>query len=215
MRNYVRSHAGYYRRYSDDILLILPKTDAPFQDTVCAVRAALGAKGPRLVIKDSKTQVYSYTKRTEGTGQDFVLLDGAHGKNGLEYLGFRFSGRMAYLRDSTLSGVHRKITVAAKSMARRHVEKNPGLSASALTQTFNFGRLSEKFGRAREFERFASEYRNWTFWTYAKRSSEIFGHWGTTITRQMRNYRRFVRSKATKAIEALLHSPKASTAKAP
>jgi hypothetical protein len=201
MESIASARGGHYFRYSDDILLILPRKEEAYSTILSVVEATLKSKGPGLKFKPEKTQVYQYLAKPDVSGQEFVLLHGSHGKNGLEYLGFRFDGSTVYLRDSTISGIHRKITATSKSMARRHVERHPSLSLPKLKEAFNFGRLTEKFGRVENFEKFAAEYKHWTFWTYAKRSSEIFGSLGTPISRQLRNFRQFVRSKAINGID--------------
>jgi hypothetical protein len=70
--------------------------------------AQIAAFGPKIAIKPAKTSVVAYTVANAGK-LAFELIDGMQGRNGLEYLGFRFDGRRVYLRDSTLSGFYRKM----------------------------------------------------------------------------------------------------------
>lgn len=100
-----------------------------------------------------------------------------------------------------MSGIQRKITSVAKRMARRYVENNPTMNLMQLVQTFNYDVLIAKFGRVKEFDRSIGKYKSWTFWTYVRRSQEIFGEFGSSIMRQVGSYKSFARKRAKEAIE--------------
>jgi hypothetical protein len=179
-------------------------------EVISETLATLQSCAPRLKLKDSKTQVYKYTPIDGGPNQSNVLLDGPKGADGLEYLGFRYDGRRVYLRNSTVSGVQRKITAAAKKMARMHVDTHPGLAALDLINTFNYSALISKFGRVREFDNYAQQFNKWTFWTYVKRSNKILGDLGKPITRQFGGYKSFSRKKVIETIQHYVHRKQAA-----
>ncbi len=108
MAGYVRPLGGCYFRYSDDILILLPGDAAVALRARDYAMAQIAAFGPKIAIKPAKTSVVAYTVANAGK-LAFELIDGMQGRNGLEYLGFRFDGRRVYLRDSTLSGFYRKM----------------------------------------------------------------------------------------------------------
>ena len=198
MQAMVSSLGGVYRRYSDDILIILPGLSADWQEMVQKVKGVLHANAPNLQLKEEKTQVYSYAQK--GNSQDNKKLTASKGSDGLEYLGFRYDGKRIFLRNSTISGIKRKITISARSMAHRHIEKNPGMALSDLIKSFNYSALIAKFGRVKDFDSIGKKYTKWTFWTYVRRSAGILGSAGKPIVRQMSGYKRFARSQAEKAI---------------
>jgi hypothetical protein len=146
--------------------------------------------GTQLQIKHEKTSVVVFTP--DGSGHlSFNLINGKQGKNGLEYLGFRFDGRKVYLRDSTLSGFYRKVTFALRHEVRAFVARYPGKDIEFLLTNFKVEEFFSRFGRVEDFD-LNSDYQDWTFWTYARRAAEEFGRPGQPIYRQMRRYRSVV-----------------------
>jgi hypothetical protein len=153
------------------------------------------------MLKAGKTQVYQYTTSGSGPDQDNKKLNVTKGADGVEYLGFRYDGKKIYLRNSTVSGIQRKITGVANRMARSLVENNPTMSLQQLNESFKYDVLIAKFGRVRDFDNSITKYKSWTFWTYIKRSINILGDLGSSIVRQVGNYKSFARNKAKEAIE--------------
>jgi hypothetical protein len=201
MQSFISSVGGVYRRYSDDILVILPGLSTDWQKMVQEVKDVLHANAPNLQLKEEKTQVYSYAQN--GNSQDNKKLTASKGPDGLEYLGFRYDDKRIVLRNSTVSGIQRKITLLAKRMARRHLEESPGAPLLQLINSFNYSLLISKFGRVKDFDSLGKNYAKWTFWTYVKRSTAIMGIPGKNIARQMSDYRRFARNRAEGAIRKL------------
>jgi len=107
--------------------------------------------------------------------QTFENVFGQQGRNGIEYLGFRYDGEHIFLRDSTLSNLYRKIAHTARYAANSIARRFPNKDASELASVFDYESLIEQFGRVRNFEEKDREYKNWTFWTYVRRTSEILG----------------------------------------
>ena len=201
MQALISSAGGVYRRYSDDILIILPGLSTDWREMVQKVKAVLHANAPNLQLKDEKTQVYSYAQN--GKAQENTKLTASKGSDGLEYLGFRYDGKRIVLRNSTVSGIQRKITILAKRMARRHLEESPSASLLQLINSFNYSLLISKFGRVKVFDSLGKKYTRWTFWTYVKRSTHIMGIPGKNIARQMSDYKRFARNRAESALKKL------------
>lgn len=198
----VAALGGRYFRYSDDILIVVPVA-AP-----CAigleewVRLRIAMHGPQLRIKADKCAVFEF--RGAPVGQEWTRVSGKQGKNGLEYLGFRYDGQHAFLRDSTLSNLQRKAVASAKRLAHSLVKMHPGKGADDILALFNLSAFLQRYGRVHDFESKAHEVRNWTFWTYAKRASSVMGPPGGPIFRQLRNHRRHFREAVRRALEARL-----------
>src|SRR2546429_8696547 len=111
-----------------------------------------------------------------------------------EYLGFQFDGKIARLRSGTMSSFYRKVTYAVRSEARHLAKRYPDKDAAEIYSGLNLSRLYEKFGRKRDFESFVKDKKKWNFWSYVTRASVSMGEMGKDIHRQMRNYRKFVRT---------------------
>ena len=201
LKVYVDAIGGVFFRYSDDIIIIIPGG----ADEAVAARdfamAEITKHGAEIVIKVSKTSVLKYFRTTDG--QSVIKLHGAQGANGLEYLGFRFDGNAAYLRDSTLSRLYRKVTRSILAEARALVRRYPGRDKIYIEGKFDAPNFLQRYGRVAEFDNGAS-YETWTFWTYAKRAIEIFGPLGQPIGRQLKNYGRIVRSRMKHEISEAL-----------
>lgn len=165
MRDVVAAVNGSYFRYSDDILLIVPGGPSEGLSLMRRAQDLIKSHGRKLRIKEEKCSVFAF--KAQGVGQTFRLIHGSQGKNGLEYLGFRFDGKRVYIRDSTLSNLQRKIARKSKSAAIRLVKRYPGKSLSFLEKHSDVEGLIMKFGRVRDFDERSDEYRSWTFWTYA------------------------------------------------
>ena len=189
MATFLRERGGLYFRYSDDILLLVPGGEKEGQAAKDYAAAIIKNFGSQIVIKPEKCAVVQFKK--DGDEQGFRVIDGAQGKNGLEYLGFRFDGKMIYLRDSTLSAFYRKITYSARRSARAFVARYPGKDITFLNENFDIEAFVKKFGRVENFENNPS-YRTWTFWTYARRAANVFGQKGQPIHRQLRKHRSLI-----------------------
>ena len=202
MAGYARSLGGRYFRYSDDILIILPGDGAAGLAARDYAMAQITGFGPQIQIKASKTSVIAYTM--DGDGHlDFQRVAGEQGRNGLEYLGFRFDGRRVYLRDSTVSGFYRKVTYSLRHEVRAFVARYPGKGIDFLMDNFKTEDFIKKFGRVEDFD-LNSEYQDWTFWTYARRAAREFGTRGQPIYRQMSGHRDRILELIRREFEAAL-----------
>ena len=184
---WVRDAGGAYFRYSDDILIVVSGDEAAGRNLMTQTRELIRRFGDKLVIKEKKSSLFMF--EPERDKQRFRLLHGTQGKNGLEYLGFRYDGQRVYLRDATLSNLRRKIAGAAYREAAAHARRYPDKDASQLKALFNYEGLIKQFGRVEDFPELQHDYRKWTFWTYATKAAKHFGPLGMSILRQLRSHR--------------------------
>lgn len=196
----VAALGGEYYRYSDDILIIAPVSSADACDLEQWVRSEISSHGSKLKIKPEKSAIFHYSVVTGD--QIWKRIVGEQGANGLEYLGFRYDGKSIFLRDSTLSSFHRKTTSSAKRLAIVLKKKYPTMSPDDILKTINLSKFLQRYGRVKDFEEKAIDVKNWTFWTYATRAAAIMAPLGLPIYRQLRNYRRIMRSKVKKALDS-------------
>lgn len=201
VEKYVRSKGGYYVRYSDDILIILPVGSDEAREARDYVLSEIRNHGDQLRIKPEKTGVVQFTEIGDRLGCRHV--EGAQGANGLEFLGFRFNGAKVFIKDKTLSRFSRKMTFAVRREANRTARRFPGKEASFVMQRIHLKDLAQRFGRVEEFHQ-KNDYRDWTFWTYAKRAYDIFGDDGKPIMGQVRRYKQklseLIVSESVKAV---------------
>jgi hypothetical protein len=124
--------------------------------------------------------------------------------NGLEYLGFRYDGRKAYLRDSTLSNLWRRIKRSARRKVHSYARANPAATAVIMKAKFDYDDFTKRYGRVEDFEKYAGDYQKWTFWTYAQRSSKIFGPIGSPILRQLKDHRQKIKVLVEAEIDRIM-----------
>ena len=197
---------GYYARYSDDIIVIIPKDEFALMALVEKLTTFLEKLAHPLRFNPSKLE--SGLVYPEKGNQRIYRLHGKAG--GCNYLGFRFDGSKVFLREKTLGNFwranSRKIRKEAMAAARRY----PGKSTAFVRSKINEGRLLEQTGRVQDFSKVKDLYGSWTFWTYAKRADTAFSSFGSGIGHQLRNHRVKVRDRLDKAVNratALVKNP--------
>jgi hypothetical protein len=196
MNGLADSLGGSYVRYSDDILLILPVAVEHAEKIMAELPDRIRVYGAKLEIKPSKSSLVQYRQGEQG--QSCKLIAGK-GRNGLEYLGFRFDGRDIFLRDATMSNLYRKVANVARNQAEATVKRYAGKTRDELCEAFNFEQFSKRFGRVEGFEPNSSN-KTWTFWTYVVRAVDEFGPAGKKIMGQVRRLKRRSRVRVSNEI---------------
>ena len=192
MASYVSKRGGFYLRYSDDILLVLPGDGRAGKGAREYATRCLRDTAANLTFNVKKTSTVRFYN-PDGPLQ-YKCLDNRR-SNGLEYLGFRFDGKRVYLRNSTISNLNRKIVRALHAETRSLIRRYRGKHAEYIVSHFNLEEFLEKFSRKENFAS-GSGFENWTFWTYAHRAAKVFGRKGTGIYRQLRNQRSLIQHRA-------------------
>jgi hypothetical protein len=190
---------GNYYRYSDDILIIVPGGEAEglaIRDKVCSLIRGFGS---RIQIKENKSSIFVFA--SEGDHQIFRLVSGEKGRNGLEYLGFRYDGQQIFIRDATISNLLRKVVRATRREANALARRYPDKDVTQLKKLFDYDKMIKKFGRVEDFDEKQHDFRNWTFWSYATRAADLFGPLGKRVLRQLLGYRTRVRTHAELEID--------------
>jgi Reverse transcriptase (RNA-dependent DNA polymerase) len=191
---------GSYRRYSDDILVVVPGHSDDMSDRLNSIENLLSHRAGNLKIQSTISTVHKFSKESGTCERKCDLLQGTAGKNGLEYLGFRFDGRHVFIRDSTRSRLQRKMTFAVHAAVSRLHRANPGMGRAELKKLFNPDFVLNQFYKVREFESKAQTPNEWTFWSYVIRSQQVFGEGGRSIAHQVRSFRRNIAQKAERFI---------------
>ena len=183
MKALADEYNGRYFRYADDILLILQCIEFAVSNILSAIRDSIGRDGRALSINETKTCVVAYS------GTSHRVLLGTSGRNGLEYLGFRFCGGKIYLRDRTVSTFHRKIVLTCRLSAQKLARQYPDKSTSELREIVKVDKFISRFGRVENFVARTYGFRGRTFWSYVCLASQIFGPMGRGIVGQVGRHR--------------------------
>ncbi|MGR3794331.1 reverse transcriptase domain-containing protein [Vannielia sp. SX4] len=204
---YAQARGGRYMRYSDDILLIVPGGVTEANEAEEFAVDEIKKYGNAIQIKESKTCIVRFLR--SGDELSFEHVRGPQGKNGFEYLGFRFDGKLVYVRDSTISRLYRKVALSAKGVARGFATAHPDKNAYEILASFNYSNFSQRFSRVHPDELSPDDYRTWTFYSYLKRASETFGARGSPILPQARNFNKVMKERiATAMVRAVVRRDK-------
>ena len=120
-------NGSFYRRYSDDILLIVePCLEV---DGIEMIVNSANSSALQLKVNPGKTEISRFDLSTKGK----VVVD-----RPFTYLGFTFDGRNVSLRARTLSRYYRRMTYATRSAS-----KNALKSGSKVSKTFKRTLISD------------------------------------------------------------------------
>jgi RNA-directed DNA polymerase len=154
MKKFSDKYKGYYRRYSDDILLICP---VAFQEKAIKFISWL-IKRTALSISDKKTLIANFKKT--GKGIECASYKNNNGRFELinkpfEYLGLSFDGVHTRIRQSTISGFHEKLSQRIKKEVNIAYRKltlkgNPCPDKNEIYKIVSFNMIRNSYMENRE-----------------------------------------------------------------
>ncbi|MEO6618856.1 MAG: reverse transcriptase domain-containing protein [Dyadobacter sp.] len=205
----VVKRGGYYRRYSDDIIIICNDVDKEF--ILKYIENALKSDSKVEISKD-KTEQFFFTTIIQADSSRKVTCnlfkDGAWlSDRALTYLGFEFYGYKTLIKSANLSKFYRRLILAVKSRSKRAAlaaEKNP-VSPNALFKrrlyklytNINLDKIKTRrrfkiltYNRYGRFvysgKQLEEEFKS-NYFTYVKRASQIMNE--PKILNQVRRHR--------------------------
>lgn len=172
MNSYLKNLGGSYRRYSDDIAIVLPDNDR-LDQVLCAINQLL--MHHHLHINEKKTAI-SVVKNV--VGRQTVSGDE------LQYLGFTFDGKDILIRSGSMRNFYSRM----KSGIRRYVKGayRKGVASDKIRKRVPVGRFTH-WGDDRNFVQ------------YAYRASAIMN--SPKMKRQLRNHVRIFDRQWQKVVE--------------
>ncbi len=185
---------GYYRRYSDDILIICPPDRELSQKIIREISTSLRNR-ENLKINSKKT---ISTEFSELDGQIFCqTFDGKNlpKNNAFEYLGHAFDGDITLLKNQTLTNYYKKMHRAVKAAVHKANEK--------FCKNGKKGKIEDYLDRHNLFHRFSVTSPDLTdkdgkpcrnFMTYVNRSSHLSGNdvSNESIANQIKNHKKIL-----------------------
>lgn len=100
-----------------------------------------------------------------------------------------------FIRDKTMSNLHRKIASVCRAIAIRQLKRYQGKPIDDILDLTDIEQVIQAFGSVEDFHLKAADYRSWTFTTYARRASKTMGEIGKPIARQIGNLRQSIRQR--------------------
>ncbi len=129
----VNKQGGYYRRYSDDIIVICKGED---KDAIIDFIDRVLRINNKVEISKEKTEQYYFSAIAKAEGTNKIICHLLRGEDllperPLTYLGFEFYGHKTLIKSANLSKFYRRMIIAVKSRSRRSIlagNKTPGAS---------------------------------------------------------------------------------------
>lgn len=123
---FVREKNGFYMRYSDDFMVVLPDDEnSDFESDLNTLRNFFHQKNKAetrelVILQPNKTQVYSVIsdKIINITGK-LLKLDGVHTKKQIDFLGFSYDGKSVSLRNKTIARYYGRLYRKIGTITRR------------------------------------------------------------------------------------------------
>ncbi|QTN31178.1 hypothetical protein HZ994_02160 [Akkermansiaceae bacterium] len=189
-----KSVGGLYRRYCDDIMLVVPQ---PAQAMVNATMTDAVARA-KVRLNFDKTDIVTFPT---GNGQS--------GSGQLQYLGFTYDGSRKLLRLGSLGRYYGKMRAAvslAKQTQRKHnrIEVDKSLPLSGLKTRKLYTKYSYLITRRNRFPT-RDKRAQGNFLTYAYRAAKKLG--APEIKRQVRNHWIKLQQEIRKPIHGQLRRP--------
>lgn len=176
VKQYADSIGAYYRRYSDDILLICPNDKKVLDKLTGFVADEIKKAGEHITIKPEKTNATEFLRKGDSQICKTMKIKLEDAEKPFEYLGFSFDGKRRLIRNTTMSNFYRKVAASCHAYANELVTRYPKKSFEEVFERANLPRFLERFGKVEEFEeKCIGEPTKWTFLTYAKRAEAIIG----------------------------------------
>lgn len=190
--NYALSRGGVYQRYCDDIIIIVPEEKRD-PSLISVLRGELQTVGSQLTIQDKKVSEVAYFLSTSGVA-GFRHVNGKGGKNGTEYLGFRFDGQRVFIRDRTIANLHRKFLRRSRGAIAAHVRRYRGKSGDWLRGNFDSPTILKGFVAQVRFSE-VDDPSDWTFFSYVRGAREIFADFETRFLAQLGGFKAWARDR--------------------
>lgn len=115
VQDYIDSINGFYQRYSDDLIIVVPRKNQ--QQAIHKIRHLIEHKA-RLEIHTKKTKVYHFENSPDGfTGIEVDEKTNKKLTKKLEYLGFEYDGKRVLVKTAGYSKFYRSMKRAFKRSA--------------------------------------------------------------------------------------------------
>lgn len=153
---------GMYRRYSDDIIIVIePKYRGLINDLI--QKELINS---HLTLNCSKTEVVEFSVDLDGSLQGYDLNGN---KTKLQYLGFEFSGKEIYIRSSSMSRYHSRLSSKIRESLKaaygkrskgNHVFKKKLYNRYTIKGKRNFITYAHKAAKEMKSDTIRKQYKN-------------------------------------------------------
>jgi len=126
----VCEYKGFYMRYSDDFIIVIPNVSEDKMKTIYAKIKNILNGIPNLKLQQEKTQFYSFIDNSlENCGNKFDEKADCSNRF-INFLGFTFDGNQIFIRDKTISKYYYRMYRKARTIAKNHGYNKYGVKIS-------------------------------------------------------------------------------------
>lgn len=161
MNRLCQNSRGFYRRYCDDFICIIPTENDSNTSLVDQIKDIVKSV-PGLELQEKKTQVYYYNG---GNIQNQSTADDPHRTNIISFLGFSFDGQFVRIRAKTIAKFYERMYSKADHLIRDEQEKGIRISRRKIYHLYTYKGMNDR----------VSGKRSGNFLTYVQRASNVFG----------------------------------------
>lgn len=114
----VDEYRGFYRRYSDDFIIVIPKSNLNYDDVKSILNniILMSKNIVKLTIKDEKTKIFRYND-SQNVNVTQCFENGLEKNSWFDYLGFKFNGKVVMMREKSVYRFHYKSKRMIRSLA--------------------------------------------------------------------------------------------------
>ena len=118
VNEYVKQKSGLYMRYSDDLIIVLPKDNVSSPDEIWSKLQSIKNEYMYLMLNKDKSSIYLYSdKKVISLHNEVVGMK--ESANEINFLGFSFDGKYIKFRDKTLTKFFYKLYRKIDTMKQR------------------------------------------------------------------------------------------------
>lgn len=178
MSDYVNSVHGFYRRYSDDIICVVPSSEKDSLDSIFErlrryINVEISSKKTkRFHISDGKIEA-CISKNNESEDKRLIL----------EYLGFSFDGKRILLKDGTLNKYYKKLDNRLYLMKTLYEKKGKVVGKKHFYKYYSHLGEASRIRYIKKYPSGKNTYKHSNFFSYVNKATQIMDN--TEIKHQL------------------------------
>lgn len=196
MKDLAIQYQGMYRRYSDDIILVLPKKK--MKKTYAFLKDFISKK-LKLTIQDTKTQEVVFQRISPDFSWTTYMLENKIQKldKGLEYLGLEFDGNITRIRQKSISKYYRSLKkiIRRKAFYARAAKRKKDSTGDQDIDAWIYKRgiYKKKSHLGCKRKKIDGKVYWGNYYSYAKTASKIMNE--PAIKKQLKNHWKIINSQ--------------------
>ena len=182
INNLITTNNGIYRRYSDDIIIIIPNVSKSIEiyNKVMSIKDTI----PRLELSPEKTKCF-IKKNDSISSVDIKERKIIKNNTIINYLGFSYDGKCVKIREKTVAKYYRNMYARIKTINKWTVKKGQNIGRRKLYKQYSY--LGKK----------TKNVRKGNFLTYVDRAQNEYGDLGK-MDEQVKNSWKYMSKRLIK-----------------